>query len=240
MKPREIANQIEANPALPDGQGDRFAGYGVMSVPFRSGHILALRRFPASSIGPGYSSVWHRDPQGRWTIYTSVEPNSGCSRYFGREVWRDVVCPIEIEWTGATEFSVKAGEELRWDVALAESASTRAMNAMARVVPESWWHSRLVLRLMASMARVAFDTGKLNLTGRTPNGQEFTANPLRLWLVGSSRAVLNGTALGPAGALEQQARLADFFVPQRGLFAVARAFMRTPQETDVNSPGECS
>ena len=44
---------------LPSGGEERFAGYGVMGLPFASGHVLAMRRFPASSIGPGYSSVWH-------------------------------------------------------------------------------------------------------------------------------------------------------------------------------------
>jgi hypothetical protein len=39
---------------------ERFAGYGVMGLPFRSGHYLALRHFPASSIGPGFRAVWHR------------------------------------------------------------------------------------------------------------------------------------------------------------------------------------
>jgi hypothetical protein len=53
---------------LPAGGGERFAGYGVMGLPFRSGHVLAMRRFPASSIGPACTSVWHRSPDGRWVF----------------------------------------------------------------------------------------------------------------------------------------------------------------------------
>jgi hypothetical protein len=47
--PRELVSELEASPRLPSGTNERFAGYGVMGSPFRSGHLLALRRFPASS-----------------------------------------------------------------------------------------------------------------------------------------------------------------------------------------------
>jgi hypothetical protein len=50
MEPRDIIREIESNPVLPTGGGDRFAGYGVIGLPFRSGHVLALRGFPASSV----------------------------------------------------------------------------------------------------------------------------------------------------------------------------------------------
>ena len=51
-----------ARPHVHPGQEERFSGYGVMGLPFRSGHVLALRRFPVTSVGPGYTSVWWRDP----------------------------------------------------------------------------------------------------------------------------------------------------------------------------------
>ena len=52
MQPREIVLNIEESAAVPACKGDRFAGYAVIGLPFRSGHVLALRRFPASSVGP--------------------------------------------------------------------------------------------------------------------------------------------------------------------------------------------
>ena len=90
MEAREIIRNIEESVTLPAGQGDRFAGYAVIGLPFRSGHVLAMRRFPASSIGLGYTSVWHRSPEGKWTFYSSVRPEDGCSRYFGSEIERNV------------------------------------------------------------------------------------------------------------------------------------------------------
>jgi hypothetical protein len=47
-----LASEIEWAPELPSGGEERFTGFGVMGIPFASGHVLALRRFAASSIGP--------------------------------------------------------------------------------------------------------------------------------------------------------------------------------------------
>src|SRR5207248_6444394 len=41
-QPAEYAEEIEREPTLPAGSGERFSGYGVMGLPFRSGHILGL------------------------------------------------------------------------------------------------------------------------------------------------------------------------------------------------------
>lgn len=40
------------------------------SFPFRA--CPFAEAFPASSIGPGYTSVWHRDPGGTWTFYSEA------------------------------------------------------------------------------------------------------------------------------------------------------------------------
>ncbi len=65
-------------PPAGDADEDRFAGYGVMGLPFRSGHVLAMRHFPASSIGPGYTSVWHRTPDGDWTFWQNQPDHLSC------------------------------------------------------------------------------------------------------------------------------------------------------------------
>ena len=102
-EPREIIGNIEKTAFLPPGKADRFAGYAVIGLPFRSGHVLALRRFPASSLGPGYTSVWHRSPAGIWTFYSTVPPEQGCSRYFGKEIrsyFRASPRIAKASWTG--------------------------------------------------------------------------------------------------------------------------------------------
>jgi hypothetical protein len=60
--PRDAAFAAQRNPVLWPGTDERFTGYGVMGLPFRSGHYLAMRHIPASSIGPEYRTVWHYAP----------------------------------------------------------------------------------------------------------------------------------------------------------------------------------
>jgi hypothetical protein len=237
MEPREIIRNIEKSAALPLGTGDRFAGYAVIGLPFRSGHILALRRFPASSIGPGYTSVWHRSPAGDWTFYSTVPPEQGCPRYFGGQIKRNVVGPIDIVWTGPAQFHVFIDGALYWEVVLTETPLTRLMNAVARLVPEKWLQTRMMLKVIEHSARIVLGTGRMNLTGRTPNGHEFVANPQRVWLIDSSHAVINGFDAGPVGPLNQQASLNDFLIPQRGVFAVARSFLEVPSGSSSQRSG---
>jgi hypothetical protein len=40
--------------------------YGVESCPFASGDILCSRHVLASSFGPAYTAIGHRDPDGDW------------------------------------------------------------------------------------------------------------------------------------------------------------------------------
>ncbi len=228
MEPRDYADRIERTPELPRGDDERFGGYGVMGLPFASGHVLAMRRFTASSVGAGYTSVWHRDPAGAWTFYADVEPLRACTRYFGADARRAVECPIELAWPAPRVLRVgvpSAG--LAWEVELAPTAATRALNAMARVMPDRLWKDRRVLSMMAAMAGPMLGAGRLGVQGRASNGQTFVANPMVLWTVARTTATLGGADLGPPGPLAVQARLSDFWIPQRGLFAVGRAYFET-------------
>ena len=68
QNPRTAAAEVARTPVLPTGPDETVTGFGVMGLPFASGHYLALRDFPAASFlpdsVPGYRSVWHRDPAG--------------------------------------------------------------------------------------------------------------------------------------------------------------------------------
>jgi hypothetical protein len=98
-EPRDVATAIERSPGLQPGGDERFAGYGVMGLPFSSGHCLALRRFPAHSMGAAYTAVWWRDPIGRWVMFSDVPPTRSCPRYFGRALERTETRPIGLAWT---------------------------------------------------------------------------------------------------------------------------------------------
>jgi hypothetical protein len=75
------------------------------------------------------------------------------------------------------------------------------------------------------MAGRVLGVGKVQLTGTTSNQQRFDANPLRVWYVTASKAVVEGEDLGSIGPLVEQAHMADFYFPQRGMFAVGRVFI---------------
>lgn len=223
--PATLAREIETNPTLPPGDAERFAGYGVMGLPFRSGHVLGLRRWPAASIGDAFTSVWHRNPSGRWTFYQTSEPDIACTRYFGADVERVRTGRIELSWEHDRRLCITSVDDdaVRWTVELASTAVTRAFSAVGSVMPAAAWRSGPVLSMMGGVAGLALRAGRVRLTGAVPNGQHFDANPLRIWYVADSHAVIEGEDLGPPGRLAEQAHLADFYIPQRGIFAIADA-----------------
>jgi hypothetical protein len=221
----QAAADTEARPELPSGAEERFAGYGVMGLPFSSGHVLAMRRFAASSVGPGYTSIWHRDPSGAWTFWQDQPPEVACPRYFGAALAGARQAAIELEWTGPSTLRLAVpDEQLEWTTTFRPSAVTTVLNGVGSVLPERWWRADRVLSMLGPVAGAALRAGRVSLAGAVPNGQHFKANPLKVWLVAEATASLDGEDLGPPGPLVEQARLGDFWIPQRGVFAVGRAF----------------
>jgi hypothetical protein len=116
--PRSAAEAAVSDSSLPAGRDERFTGYGVMGLPFASGHYLAFRCWPRTSIGAGYRAVWHRDPAGRWTFYATEPPERSCARYLSAATMSEpVTCAIDASWTGPGSLRVvMAGGLLSWDV----------------------------------------------------------------------------------------------------------------------------
>jgi hypothetical protein len=220
-----LTAEIELRPELPSGGDERFAGFGVMGLPFASGHVLAMRRFPASSIGPAYTSVWHRDPTGRWAFWQDQADDQACSRYFGSALAETRQCSIELDWPEASTMRVAVAEvDFAWTVTMAASPVTRALNAVGSLLPDTAWRAHPVLTVMGSVAGAALRAGRVAMAGKTPNGQRFVANPLRICLIAESSARLGNEGFGPPGPLGEQARLGDFWIPQRGVFTIGRIF----------------
>lgn len=224
-EPASMVAHLEHRPALPAGTGERFSGYGVMAAPYRSGHILAMRRFPASSLGHGYTSVWHRDPAGRWTFWSTTPPFEACPRYFGPAIASAVTTPIDVSWMGPRRLVIDVADVgLHWDMELESTLATRLLSAAGKALPDRAWHSPAILGAMGDMAGALLHAGRLGLAGKAPNGQAFEANPMLVWTLSRSVAELDGRDLGEPGPVPVQARLGDFWIPQRGLFAIGRAF----------------
>lgn len=75
--------------------------------------------------------------------------------------------------------------------------------------------------------------GRVRLSGTVPSGKGFLADLRAIWLIGDSTASLNGEDLGAPGPLPEQPRLGDFWVPQRGVFAVADAFFEPMRDGEL-------
>ena len=222
-EPRDLIKEIERNVLLPKGSWERFSGYGIMGLPFSSGHILGLRCFPASSLGTPYRSVWHRDADGSWVFYQNAPPEKSCPRYFSNDILKfQEVSDIKINWTGANELCVSIEENVRleWKVSLTSTASAGLMNLMAGLIPSSLWQKPGVLNVMGVAASFMLGAGHLGLSGKVPNGQKFIANPRHIWIIRNSTAIMQGLDFGPVGKLGNQARLGDFWIPQQGIFAI--------------------
>ncbi|MDQ0665483.1 hypothetical protein QFZ35_003981 [Arthrobacter ulcerisalmonis] len=114
----------EQNARLGPEGDEQFPGYGVMGLSFSSGHVLAMRRFPVTSLGPGYASVLLRRPSGSWTIYADAAPDVSCVRYVGAAL------NIGAASTADTAFTVTIGGDvdLTWDVELESTSLTTAMS----------------------------------------------------------------------------------------------------------------
>ena len=225
VEPRRMIALVEGEAGLPPGSRERFDGYGLMGQPFASGHVLAFRRFPASSLGPGYTSLWHRSPAGDWTFYADVPPRQACARYFGEAARAAIRTPIHMEWLSHRILDVVAPEiGLEWRIGLGSTRATRLLNVLGGLLPGPAWRSPVVSRLMGAVAGRTLDLGNVRLTGRVPNGQRFLAAPRHIWLVATSRAELHGQPLGEPAPLAPQARLGDFWLPQRGMLAIGQAY----------------
>lgn len=227
MTPRDAALHTQAHPVLWPGDDERFAGYGVMGQPFASGHYLALRHMTASSIGPGYRTVWHRSPDGQWTFIADAPAAQSCARYFAPSAAQTVHSDIEISWDGPCSLRVVVPGMLDWRMELVSTPATTLMSNIGRRLPTALWRNDFLRRAMALGATPLLRAGRLGLAGKAVNGQSFAAAPRLIWAVSSTSAVLRGEDLGAAHPLDRQLRLGDFRLPQRGMFAVANAAFRT-------------
>ena len=221
--PRDAALELQRNPILWPGTDERFTGYGVMGLPFASGHYLALRNMAATSIGPGNRTVWHRAPDGQWTFIADAAPEQSCARYFASDAAQTVYTKVETSWDGPHSLRVTVPDLLDWRMELASTPATVLMSALGRRLPAAAWRSERFQRMMARAAGPMLRAGRMGMAGITPNGQRFTAAPWLIWTISSSSAILRGVDLGSPRPLHRQLRLGDFWLPQRGLFALANA-----------------
>ena len=224
-EPRDLVIALETSPRVPAVKDEGYDGYALFGMPFESGHYLGLRRFPNAPVAGGFTSVWHRDPRGSWTIYSDVAPRNACARYFGAELTSAQQAPISVEWHGPRSFRVIVGDDIDWQMTLGTALGTSVLSALAPWLPETIMRSNRWLALLEPIAGALLRAGKISLHGVAPNQQWYQVNPRRLWVVRSAYATVGGENVGPAGPLTEQTRLGDLWLPQRGIFTAYQAYL---------------
>ena len=130
--------------------------------------------------------------------------------------------------------SVRVPERgLQWGMRMSSDVLTRTLSWMVSAVPEKAWIWSNLLLPAGRLAGRILGVGELSLTGRAPNGQRFVVVPRVLFRIEAAAAVVEGQDLGSVGPLRQQARLGDFWIPNRGIFATGSAGCEA-----VGPPGE--
>jgi hypothetical protein len=220
MQPQQLVARMEARRRIEPGVADRFAGYALAGLGFESGHIIALRRVSASTIGPPFSSVWLRSPSGEWSVHTNIDPGRSCPRYFGAAKFEVRTDDIDIRWTSARELSISARRaRLHVALRLAGLPTTALIGGMTSLVPTALWRRyELPVRATAFAAKV-LGLGELTLSGRTPSSYAYRIRPRALWRVAAAAAVIDGADAGGTVPIDGRVMLGDFRVPARGLFA---------------------
>ena len=235
--PRAIARDMEGGKTRSSSSWDWIRGYGSMGLSFSSGHLLAFSRATASSLGPPFTSVWHRDPEGDWTVFVNKAPFLTCSRYFGSAVGRVVEVDINLTWEGTGRLIVTVPDaQLQWALHLSADLATRSLSWLAGAFPLWLARRRRVLETAGRLVGKLLDSGELCLAGTAPSGHWFVTIPRAIWRIEAAAAVVEGRDLGPLGSLRDPARLGDFLVPNRGLFFHGEAGFQASQPVDHPSP----
>ncbi len=202
-------------------------GYAVMVLPFASGHLLALRAWPQSSLGP-YASVWHRPPEGGWSMYSdgpSLETT--CPRYWGPVTEDATLASLDVTWTGPNDLRVDVDEpRLVWTLSLSAPPLLRTVNAVNASLPRWTWKLGPLLRLREWLAMRFLDVGDIRFSFTMPSGHDAVIMPEEEYTIRESEAVLDGRSLGEPTRLEENPTIGDVPLPTRPSFVFGQAHMR--------------
>ena len=201
-------------------------GWGVMGLPFDSGHVLALRVFPENDFAP-YRTVWHRDPQGSWAIYVDgPRLDTACPRYYGPACAHTGHARIALAWEGPATVRVTMDRPaLDWTLTAGSSRLLDTVNAVGGSLPLATWRPRPLVRARELLAR-GLGMGSLQLSGVMPSGHLGTLMPRRMFFVVDSRGSFDGLDLGRPVRLPTNPTIGATALPARGVLAIGGAMWR--------------
>ena len=222
-------------------------GYGALELPFSTGHLLGLRVWPQSDFTP-WVSVWHRTPEGEWSIFSDgPSTETTCPRYWGPALDRAELATIEVVWTGPNELRIEMDEPaVEWTMSMRAPAFLRALNAVNASLPLSTWRPAPLLRLREWISRRVLGMGAIRLSFRAASGHEVTIMPQEIYYVDDATATVEGQDLGDLVRLETNPTIGGVPTPARPVFVFGQAHMgildvaeyRRARERVTSRPGE--
>lgn len=253
LRTREVAAMLDLSSKLtnlpvirghaPWPHHEYVKGWGVFGLPFDSGHILALRVFPETDFGP-YQTVWHRDPDGNWSIYVNgPRLDTACPRYYGEACAHTGYAHVELTWTGPSTLRVTMDDpSLEWTITASSTKYLDLLNAVSAALPTASWRPRALLRARERLA-TSLGMGEMRLSGVMPSGHIGTFMPKQMYFIEESHALLAGIDLGHPVHLELSPKIGEVPLPARGVLAVGGAvwqildpveYERTRSETSAS------
>jgi hypothetical protein len=195
-----------------------------MGLPLDSGHYLALRVFPENDFAAN-NTVWHRDPEGRWSIYVDgPRADTACPRYYGPACSYIGHATIDLTWTGPMSLRITVDRPaLDWTLDATETRLLGALNATSARLPTWTWKPGALLGARELLARYVLHLGDLRLRGTMPSGHVGTLMPERMYLIDDSTASLDGVDLGHAARVTPTPDIGGFPMPARGVLAIGQA-----------------
>jgi hypothetical protein len=214
----------------------RLHGYALLSLAFESGDVIMFRRVTASSMGPPFTTLWHRGPAGAWRFHVNVAPARSCLRFLGMSPDQVRTDDISVVWKSRHELALYLRRtRLHLALRLKASATMLILGAAAALVPGALWRAGNVLEAAASVAGAALGAGPLGLSGRTPTGHEYRVRPRAVWGVAAAAAVLDGRDLGALQETVSSSGPAGIVLPRRPLFTSEIVDFRNPGTTAVRT-----
>jgi hypothetical protein len=192
-------------------------GWGIFSLPFESGDVLALRVFPQNDFSP-YRALWHRDPSGRWAIYVDGSRlDASCPRYFGSVCEYTGFAGIDVTWAARNSLRIRMTDpSLDWTVTAHSTRALTFVNAISAKLPLASWRPQTLVRARERMAR-RLGMGHIQLNGVMPSGHTGHLMPEQMFFIDEARATLNGADLGRPVRLPSNPTIGLFRLPSRGV-----------------------
>ena len=199
QNPDDAVKAVLDNPVQPDGDDEPFAGFGVMGLPFESGHYLALRGFPRHRLHRRIFGVAPRSGR-HWTFYRPRPPAELRSLlHAARQRRRSVRYRRRVDHA-----VVVSGDDSRTARVVGPHGidlPSRMLTTVATRLPVPAWTNESMFGVIGRVAGMTLGAGDVRLAGAAPNGQHFMVAPRQIWAV-SARARFSAakTSARPAGS----------------------------------------